>query len=212
MDPALRRLDWTRRLQGIAQNGLTFARDPFDIQRYQAIRQLAAEMLAAGTADGRLEIPALLDHFGAQTGYATPKIDVRGVIFHEDGRILLVRERSDGRWTLPGGWADPGESPSESVVKEIREEAGYIARAIKLLALYDRDRHPHPPMLQSVYKLFFRCEIEGEPSAADELETDAVDFFAPDALPELSDGRVTASQLHRMFEHRLHPDWPTDFD
>src|SRR5690606_16401013 len=129
-----------------------------------------------------------------------------------NGAILLVRERSDGRWTLPGGWADPGESPSECVVREIREESGFETRAVKLLAVFDRSRHSHEsPMLFSVYKMFFRCEVIGGAACAG-AETTEVRFFDEHELPELSSARVTSGQIERMFLHERRSDLPTDFD
>ena len=139
-----------------------------------------------------------------------PKVDVRGGVFERD-RVLLVRERSDGRWTLPGGWVDVNDAPSEAVAREILEESGYRARAVKLAALVDKNRHPHPPGIHHIYKLFFLCELTGG-SAASSDETDAVDFFAVHALPELSTGRVLASQIERLYQHRLDPALATDFD
>ena len=134
-------LDWTQRLMAIAQNGLTFAEDPFDRQRYEQIRDIAAEI---GSDHSDADAEQVRNLFTQDAGYATPKIDVRAAVF-EDGRILLVRERSDGLWTLPGGWADVGESPSVAAVREVREEAGYECRPVRLLAIYDRDhpRHGH---------------------------------------------------------------------
>jgi ADP-ribose pyrophosphatase YjhB (NUDIX family) len=115
------------------------------------------------------------------------------------------------RWTLPGGWADVGESPTEGVVREVREESGYEVRAVKLLALHDRGRHPHPPHTYAIYKLFFLCELlGGVPTAS--IETAGVGFFPEDDLPELSVGRVLPEQIRRFFEHLRHPHWPTDFD
>ena len=204
-------LDWSRRLQAIAQTGLTFAKDPYDVERYHAVRQLAAEMAASGESGRGTE--EFVELFARDTGYTTPKVDVRAVVFDAAGRVLLVRERSDGGWTLPGGWADVGVSPSENVVREVREESGFEVRAAKVLAVYDRDRHPHPPMREHVYKLFVRCEITGGAALQETPETRGAEFFAGDALPpELSTGRVTASQLHRFFEHYRQPDLPTDFD
>ncbi len=200
-------LDWARKVQALAQNGLAFTRDPFDRERYHELQDLAAALLA-----GALEIPierarALWD---GEPGYATPKVDVRGAIF-EDERVLLVRERSDGKWTLPGGWVDVNDAPSAAVAREIHEESGYEARAVKLAALVDRRRHPHPPAIHHIYKLMFVCErTGGEPAAG--TETDAVDFFPVRALPELSTGRILAPQIERLYTHHLHPDLPTDFD
>lgn len=211
MDAPSLRLDWARRLQALAQTGLTYAQDPFDIERYVAIRQIAAE-IAAGTGAGA-EVAAFAAAFERETGYATPKVDVRGAVFDSEGRILLVRERSDGKWTLPGGWADVGVSPAENVTREIFEEAGFRTRALRLLAVYDRSRHEHPPMLHSVYKLFFHCEITGgEAATHGTSETDGVAFFAQGEIPPLSTGRVTAAQIDRFFDHHRQPGLPTDFD
>ncbi len=210
-EPSARWLDWAQRLQALAQNGLTFCTSEFDLERYRAVRQVAAEMIAA--AADEQEIPRVLGLLVAETGYATPKVDVRGVVFDARGWLLMVRERSDGQWTLPGGWADVGVSPAENVVREIREEAGLKARAVKLLAVYDRNKHPHPSILQHTYKLFIRCEITGGVAAeGGTLETSGVGYFPPDGLPELSANRATASQLARMFEHYARPDLPTDLD
>lgn len=205
-------LDWAQRLQAIAQDGLTFCRDPFDIERYRQIQHIAAEMLSsAGKGDpDEARLQQTLEWVRAETGYATPKLDVRGVVFRE-GRILLVRERRDGRWTLPGGWVDVGDSPREAVEREIREESGYETQAVRLLAVYDRNRHAHPPHPQHIYKLFILCDLVGGAPAESE-ETDGVGFFAQDALPELSLGRVTHWQIARMFAFQTHPEWPADLD
>ena len=203
------RLAWAQRLQALAQTGLTYARDPYDIERYQELRRIAAEMVAAqaGQAD------KLAEDFAVETGYATPKTDVRGAVWDERDRLLLVKERSDGLWTLPGGWADVGVSPADNVVREIYEEAGFRCRATRLLAVYDRARHGHPPMFFSVYKMFFACEIiGGEAAVGGTSETDGVGFYALEKLPPLSTGRVTAAQIARLYEHHHQPDLPTDFD
>ena len=200
-------LEWSRRLQGIAQTGLAYAKDPFDVERYQAVREVAAEM-AAAHSDAALDY--IRDLFKGEVGHATPKVDVRGAVFRAD-TILLVKERQDGLWTLPGGWADLHESPAEAVVREVLEESGYKTRVVKLLALYDRDRHGHTPHPFRIYKLFFQCEIVGgNPSHS--METEGVAFFREDALPDLSISRVTSVQIARLFDHYRHADWPTDFD
>lgn len=200
-------LTWARKLQEIAQNGLFYAKDPYDVSRYEEVRRIAAELIAAQS-----DSPFALVHdlFANQAGHATPKVDVRGAAFHDDA-ILLVRERSDGLWTLPGGWADPGEPPSTAIEREIHEESGFRARTVRLLAVYDRDSHGHPPLAFPVYKLFFLCElIDG--IATTSHETDAVDFFREDALPPLSLGRVLPAQIKRCFAHRRNPGLPTEFD
>ena len=200
-------LTWARKLQAIGQNGLAYSKDPFDIERFEELRELALEILQNYTDS---DLPRIRDLFAGEHGHATPKVDVRGVVFNEDA-ILLVRERADGKWTLPGGWVDVNESPSESVIREVFEESGYQTKALKLLACYDRNRHPHPPHPYHVYKLFFYCEIlGGSPSTS--YETDGVDFFKQDAIPELSTGRVTSAQIDRFFEFLRSPDLPTDFD
>ena len=196
-------------MQALAQNGLAFSCDPYDIERYTALRELAAEVVATHSA---VSIDTVLGLFAAGSGYATPKVDVRGAVFREDGALLLVRERSDGAWTVPGGWVDVGESPSEAVAKEVREESGYVVRAAKLLAVLDRDRHGHPPIAHQVYKLFLRCEILGGEAAATGIETDGVGFFQSTNIPPLSLTRVTPAQIVRLFEHYEHPEWPADFD
>jgi ADP-ribose pyrophosphatase YjhB (NUDIX family) len=206
--PKTRWLEWSKRLQAIAQNGLTFAHDPFDIERYGAIRQIAAEMLAESSD---LEQTVILGLLEKETGYATPKVDVRGVVFREN-KLLLVRERSDGRWTLPGGWADVCASPAENVVREVHEESGFRTRASKILAVFDRSKHPHePPFVFHVYKLFMLCTIIGGEETLG-AETNSVGFFGETEIPELSVSRVTPAQIRRMFEHHRAPDLPADFD
>lgn len=202
-------LRWARELQAIAQIGLTYSADSrFDVERYIRIREIAAEIMATG---GRVETGEVLDLLCGETGYATPKVDVRGVVFQDD-KLLLVEEVMDGGWTVPGGWADVNESPGESVVREVREESGYETRPVKVLAVYDRSKHGHTPAFPfHVYKLFVLCEATGgKPTAG--RETSGVGFFAEDELPELSRSRVTAGQVRRLFEHHRHPEWPPDLD
>ena len=206
--PNTRWLDWSKRLQAIAQSGLTYAHDPFDLERYKALRQMAAEMLAEGSG---LEPAVILGLLEKETGYATPKVDVRGVVFRDD-KLLLVREQSDGKWTLPGGWAEVCASPAENVVREVYEESGFVTRATKILAVFDRSKHPHePPFAFHVYKLFLLCSILGGTETVS-LETDSVGFFGEQEIPELSITRVTPAQVSRMFEHHRDPDLPADFD
>ncbi len=201
-------LDWIQRLQAIANNGLFYAEDPFDTERYGQIRDIAAEITAAHTGSDLKIIQGLFAH---DNGYITPKIDVRSAVFKGDTIILLVKEMADGLWTLPGGWADIGDSPAEAAERETREESGYEARAVKLMAAYDRHKHDHPPHEFHAYKLFFLCELTGG-EAKTSYETTDVGFFREDDLPPLSVARVTAKQIARFFEHYRNPDLPTDFD
>ncbi len=200
-------LEWARKVQAIAHNGLVFATDPFDRERYQKLQDLTDAMLADELKLSLAEAKAL---WIPEDGYATPKVDVRGAVFR-DAEVLLVRERSDGKWSLPGGWVDINDSPAGAVEREIFEESGYRAKAVKLAALFDKQRHPHPPSLYHIYKLFFLCELlDGTPTVS--AETDAVEFFPLNALPELSAGRVIRSQIERVYEHHKHRDLPTEFD
>ncbi len=202
-------LELAKNLQAIAQNGLAYADgNHFDIERYNQIREIAAEMMAF---NGNLEKPFLLELFKRESGYSTPKVDVRGVVF-QDSRILLVREISDGKWTLPGGWADVNETPREVVVREVSEESGYKVAPVKLLAVYDRSKHLHEPEFPfHIYKLFILCELlGGNPTTS--AETSEIGFFEEHNLPELSISRITPLQIKRMFEHYRNPDMTTDFD
>jgi ADP-ribose pyrophosphatase YjhB (NUDIX family) len=200
-------LEWARKVQAIAQNGLTFSRDPFDRARYQELVELTATML---TTELEAPLATVRAFWEGEHGYATPKVDVRGGVFRGE-EVLLVRERADGRWTLPGGWVDVNDTPSGAVAREILEESGYRARAVKLAALLDKNRHPHPPGVHHIYKLFFLCELTGG-GPATSTETDAVGFFPVYALPELSVGRVLAPQIERLYRHQLDRSLPTDFD
>ena len=201
-------IDWAKRLQAVAQNGLTFCSNEFDLERYQEVRRIAAEILSDNS---EAELDKVLDLLSGEEGYMTPKVDVRGVVFRDD-TLLFVKEWSDQRWTLPGGWADVASSPAENVVREVFEESGFETRALKLLAVYDRSKHPHQPaFMHHVYKMFFHCEIIGG-SARLSHESLDVRFFRRDETPELSLTRIVPAQIARFWEHRAHPDWPADFD
>jgi ADP-ribose pyrophosphatase YjhB (NUDIX family) len=202
-------LQWARELQASAQSGLAYAESPYDRARYKDMEALAVRMMAEGSGAA----PDLIaDLFAQQSGYATPKVDVRGAIFRER-EVLLVSEKVDGgRWTMPGGFADVNETPSESVIREVREEAGCIVTVRKLAAVYDRDKRGHPrPHPFHIYKLFFVCDLIGACEKSD-LETGEARFFPIDALPELSLPRVLPWQIERVYEHSLHPELPADFD
>jgi ADP-ribose pyrophosphatase YjhB (NUDIX family) len=205
MDPDW--LRWVKRLQAIAQDGLTYAQDDYDAGRYEQVREIAAEILAAHSTGSPEDARGLLE---LEVGPATPKVDVRAAVFDHD-KVLLVKEPDDGGWSLPGGWADVGESPSETAVREAHEESGYRVRALRLISAYDRDRHEHPPIPYHVYKLVFLCEVSDEtPSRA--IEADGVGFFGEHELPEFSLSRVTPAQIKRFFEHRRRSGLPADFD
>jgi ADP-ribose pyrophosphatase YjhB (NUDIX family) len=200
-------LDLARRLFALSQTGLHFTKEEYDRERYREIAEIGAQLLANESTRRPDELKAA---WFVEDGYATPKIDVRGAIFRGD-RVLLVRETIDGKWTMPGGWADVNDSPSQAVEKEIEQETGFTAKAVKLAALYDRNKHEHPPYLFHAWKAFFICDITGG-EARPSYETDAVEFFPLDALPELSTGRTTAAQIRRMYVHHCRRELPTEFD
>ncbi len=201
-------LEWAKSLQAIAQNGLTFAVNEFDIERYKKIREIASEIMAENS-NGDFEY--IKDLFGNEEGYSTPKVDVRGVVFKEN-KVLLVKEKADGGWTFPGGWADPNETPAESVEREVFEESGFLVKVKKVLAVYDRKKQGHtPPFPFHVYKLFFLCEIIGG-KKSNSIETDGVDFFGEEGIPHLSASRTSLSQIKKFFEHYLKPEMQAEFD
>jgi ADP-ribose pyrophosphatase YjhB (NUDIX family) len=199
---------WSQQIQALTQNGMAYTTNPFDQQRYQQMRKIAEEMMAAATG---AELNEVISVFEAQAGYATPKMDVRGVIFKEN-KILMVKEILDnGNWTLPGGWVDINEPLSQAAEREVREEAGMIVKARKLAAVYDRNLHGHPPYAFHAYKLFMLCDLIAE-ATPDPLETEDPTFFDADHLPKLSLARVTQEEIQRMFVHLNNPDLPTEFD
>ncbi len=200
-------LDWVVRVQAIAQSGLAYVKDPYDRERYEQLRDICAEFMSRLSGE---EPAKVRDLFTSDTGYATPKVDVRAAAFR-DGRVLLVREKSDGLWTLPGGWADVWESPSQAVLKELREESGFEGRVVKLAAILDRDAQGHPRCPWRIYKVFFICDIVGG-SPSPDREIEEVGFFDPARLPPLSVNRTTEAQVRRMLEHHLDPSMPADFD
>jgi len=200
-------LHWAQQLQAVAQTGDAYAKNEFDRQRYDLVRDIAAAMMAAGTG---AEPQAIIELFAPGGGYATPRIDVRAAVFRDD-RILMVQERSDGLWTLPGGYADVGDCPSVAIEREVHEESGFTVRASRMVALFDRNRHPHPPFGYHIWKVFFLCELlGGEPRAS--VETSDVGFFSESELPPLSKGRISVRQVQHMFEHHRNPQLPASFD
>jgi ADP-ribose pyrophosphatase YjhB (NUDIX family) len=203
-------LIWAREIQAIAQTGLAFSKDPYDLDRFAALRRLSARILADHTDADPGRLARLFD---AETGYATPKVGVRGAVFDTSGRILMVRETADdNRWTLPGGWADVNQTPAQSVVREVFEESGYHVRPIKLAAVWDRARQAHPPTAFSVVRMFFICALDGgEPRTS--IETSEVGWFAESEVPsDLSLRRTLPHHIDRMFVHRRQPGLATEFD
>ncbi len=194
-------LNYAKRLKTMAHLGLTYASNDYETERYKELEQISLELMNGITGQ---PLEMLSAYFDQKKEYITPKTDVRAVIFNDQQEILLVKEKSDGKWSLPGGWADIGLSPKEVAVKEAFEETGFLVKPKKLLAVLDKRCHPHPPQLDYVYKIFIRCEITGgAPTAAfDILEAG---FFAQNTLPELSTDRVLPSQIELMFSYLNDP-------
>lgn len=200
-------LSWARELQAMAQTGLTFATGHYDIERYTRTMEIAAEMLAGTTGE---PASTILEAFLREPGYATPKVDVRGAVV-KDGRILLVQERTDGKWCMPGGWADIDEAPAEMVMREVREESGFVVVPRKVIGVFDANRTGMPRNFFHAYKVVFMCEVlSGEPTPSN--ETAAVEFFDFDRLPELSEQRTHARHLAEVRAHCAEPSRMTAFD
>lgn len=188
-------LKYITEIQAIAQNGLNYSNNEFDKERYLRLREIASAFMANYSDTPFAEIKQI---FSLEKGYATPKVDVRAFIL-KDNKILLVKERSDALWTLPGGWAETNESASESVIREAKEETGFDVSVIRLLALWDKQKHEHPLQWPHTYKCFFHCEIMSG-TAKENLEISEIDFFDLDNLPALSTPRVTQKQIIRLHE------------
>jgi len=201
-------LEWARSLQAIAQSGLAWEPSQYDGERYEQVRRIAAEMLADR---GQLSADGVEGLFASQYGHATPKVDVRGAVFRGDA-ILLVEEASDLGWSLPGGWADVGESPREAVEREVLEESGYGVRAVRLIGLYERDRRATRPHVWHIWKVAFLCELERGEQLPLGAETTDARFFARDELPPLRYSRASEWQIERCFAHHDDPTLPTEFD
>jgi ADP-ribose pyrophosphatase YjhB (NUDIX family) len=204
-------LELVQRLAALSQTGVTFASNPFDLQRYGEVGEIAALLASYGESDA-LRVAEI---FRSDNGYVTPKMIVRSAVFASEGNaeplILMVKETADGLWTLPGGWIDIGESPGFAAEREVREETGMVVTAQKLAAVFDKRRHDHPPAPHHAYLVFFICGLIGG-SLAPSIETSEVGWFRPDQLPPLSTGRATRQQILRMFDHFADPSLPTDFD
>ncbi|QQZ07766.1 NUDIX hydrolase [Heyndrickxia vini] len=200
-------LEWAKQLQAIAQAGLTYSKDIYDRERFELIRKISLEIISKQTD---MDINILKDLFANETGYQTPKVDIRAVVLRNK-KILMVKEKTDNKWALPGGWADIGYSPSEVATKEVKEESGYDVKAVKLLGILDKKYHPHPPSLYHVYKIFIQCDIIGG-KPLEGIETSDVGFFAENELPELSEARNTKSQIEMAIRVANRSDEPIYFD
>jgi ADP-ribose pyrophosphatase YjhB (NUDIX family) len=200
-------LDWAAKLQSIAQAGLAYGENQYDLDRYQQIRSLSVEILHEYTGISHEKVR---DLFASETGYQTPKVDIRASVF-KGNKILMVREKIDGAWSLPGGWADVNTSVGESAVRECLEEAGAHVMPKRIIAIHLADRHYDFPYPYTIYKVFVECKLIKN-NFADNTETLEAGFFAIDALPPLSAERNTRTQIEMCFEAKKHKIFETIFD
>ena len=199
-------IEWAKELQDLSQCALGYCRDPYDIERFQRIREISAEMMSDITD---LPVQTVRDLFCSGDGYQTPKIETRGAVFR-DGRILLVQER-DGQWCMPGGWVDYDLSVRTNTVKEVLEEAGMRVEAVRLIALEDRNRHHPVRHFHEICSILVLCEyISGD--FVPNTETVACGWFPPDALPKLNEGKTTYEHVELCFRAAQDPNWQTLFD
>ena len=195
MDPR-EQLDVVKRIKAIAEIGLVYAEGEYDRERYQELHEISLKLLAEVS---RKPLTELHEFFLPQQDYPTAKVDVRGFVLNEKNEILMAQESVDGKWTIPGGWADVGHTPTEVAIKEIKEETGLDAEIVRLVAIYDKQRHAHPPEPYYIYKLIFHCRITGgelQPG----FDMQGADWFGLEELPPLSEDRILAEQVHHLFD------------
>ncbi|ACV69264.1 NUDIX hydrolase [Desulfohalobium retbaense] len=200
-------LRWAREIQAISQIGLYYSKNQYDEINFSRLMEIAAEMAAAHSD---LDQTTAMTVFGSQPGYATVKVDVRGALVR-DSQLLLVKERRDGRWCMPGGWADVGETPSEMVSREVLEESGFTVVPERIVGVYDANRAGRPLSFFHAYKILFLCRITGGTARPSE-ETEAVEFFDFDTLPPLSSPRTSMRHIEDLQRCLQNPDQPTVFD
>jgi ADP-ribose pyrophosphatase YjhB (NUDIX family) len=200
-------LEWAREIQALSQTGFHYAENHYQRERYHRLADIAAEILSEYSG---LQYEVLSNNFHAQIGYATPRVDVRGAVF-QDGKLLMVRERMDGGWTMPGGWADVGDVPSLAAEREVWEEAGFHVKAVKVVGIYDANRIP-PLEVFHAFKLVFLCDlVDGRARPSD--ETSEVAFFGHDEIPDqLSAERTKPRHIEDAFNAWVDPHWQTAFD
>lgn len=199
-------MEWAQEIFSLSQSGITYSGNQYDIDRYRRLQEITAEMIASQSEMSR---ESVLESFSMQAGYITPKVDVRGGVIREN-KILLIQERADNMWAMPGGWADLGNSPASVAEREVFEESGFQVKAEKVVAVIDANRI-QPLEFYHAYKLIFLCQLlGGEPRISH--ETLAVDFFDLNNLPPLSVYRTNEDMLREVFAHVENPDRPTAFD
>ena len=202
----LKWLEWAKELQFLAQAGLTYTTDDFDKDRYERIREIAAEIISM---QSELPLEHVKSLFCNETGFQTPKLDTRAAIF-ADNKILLAKEKN-GTWSMPGGWVDVMQTIRSNTVKEVREEAGLDVEAVRLIALQDRNKHNEPPYAYNICKVFVLCKVLGghfEPN----METVDSRYFGLDELPVLAEEKNTKEQIEMCFSAYKDEDWKVEFD
>nr|WP_299340217.1 NUDIX hydrolase [Allomuricauda sp.] len=192
---ALKQLNLVKRLKAIADTGLIYTEGSYDKERYEELQDISLKLLAHL---GNTPFTVIKDFFMPQEDYPTPKVDIRGFVLNEVDEILMAKEGVDGKWTIPGGWADVGSTPSEIAVKEIWEETGIKTRVNRLLGVYDKQVHPHPPEPYYIYKIIFLCEVTGG-ELRPGFDMLGAQFFPLDKLPPLSEDRILKTQIEQLF-------------
>ncbi|PIF00656.1 MAG: ADP-ribose pyrophosphatase [Maribacter sp.] len=201
-------LELIKRIKALADTGLVYAKDGYSKENYKELREISLKLLSHVS---RQPLSVLDDFFMPEKDYPTVKVDVRGFVLNDAGGILMAKEQVDGKWTLPGGWADIGYTPSEVVVKEIEEETGLQCSVERLLAVYDKRMHPHPPQPFYIYKLVFLCRLGGG-KLAHGFDMDGAAFFKIGELPELSRDRILESQVKQLYTMVTNKDINVYFD
>lgn len=196
------------RIRALSQTGLVYSSDEYSTERYEELLMLSNKITALVTNN---DIAAIESCYRIETDYVTPKVDIRAAVFNNHNQILLVQEKADGNWAMPGGWADVGYSPSEVAVKEVKEETGLTVKPLRVVAIHDKRCHPHPPAPHYAYKIFILCELQGGEftQAFDILDKG---FFDLDNIPPLSEERTLKSQIDLMFEFKNNPDKQAEID
>lgn len=197
-----------KRLKSLADIGLLYAKDGYDVERYSEIREITLDLMSR-LIDEPIEVVS--NFYKAESDYPTPKVDIRAFVLNKQKQILLVKERSDGLWSLPGGWADIGLTPSEVAAKEVKEETGLDVTPLSILAVFDKKCHPHPPQAFYVYKFIIHCEMfSSDISVGFDMEEAA--FFDIESLPPLSTNRIVSSQIEWVYAHLMAGNKETLFD
>ncbi len=201
-------LELIKRIKALADTGLVYIQDEFDRERYEELRGISLQLMSRVS---RQPLAVLDDFFMPEKDYPTVKVDVRGFVLNEENKILMAKEQVDGKWTIPGGWADIGYTPSQTAIKEIEEETGLTCTAERLLAVYDKQMHPHPPQPFYIYKLIFLCKIKGG-ELKHGFDMDGAAFFPINNLPDLSEDRILKSQVQQLYTMVMENDNKVYFD